>query len=166
MNLPSVGVRIGNGRGGFEMDVHSEPVSAATLPTAAASSHGDGPYIPNEDGSEDPRARKRLWSAEQRVQIVLESLRGKQPNTQICRRYEISEPTLYKWRKLFLEGGKAFLAGAGPASIQRVAEENRQLRQMLLDLSIAYHRLQSNGSKAGERSGDPSRAEFAVRRAR
>ncbi|MBP1685013.1 MAG: Transposase [Deltaproteobacteria bacterium] len=142
--------RRSSGEGSFKMDMSGAPVFAAAIPPAAASSHDDGQPTPTTAGVAAQTARKRLWSAEQRVQIVLESLRGKQPNTQICRRYEISEPTLYKWRQLFLEGGKAFLSGAGPASVQRIAEENRQLREMLLDLSLAYHRLRSNASKPEE----------------
>ncbi len=139
-------------RESFKMDISGAPVPAAALPAAEESSYGDAQPTPTAPRMAAQLTRKRPWSAEQRVQIVLESLRGKQPNTQICRRYEISEPTLYKWRQLFLEGGKAFLSGAGPASVQRVAEENRQLREMLLDLSIAYHRLRSNTSQPEDRT--------------
>jgi len=148
------------------MDLSRTPFAADALPAAEEISCSDGLHHPHAAGSDEPMVRKRLWSAEQRVQIVLESLRGKDPNRQICRRYEISEPTLYKWRQLFLEGGKAFLSGAGPATVQRIAEENQQLREMLLDLSIAYHRLRTNRSKAGEPAPATSRQNLQSRRAR
>ena len=85
-------------------------------------------------------SRRRAWSAEQRLEIVLQSFRGTEPNTEICRRNHISEPTLYKWRQLFLNGGKSFLADTG-AGVRALVEENQQLKEMLVDLSSAYRRL-------------------------
>jgi transposase-like protein len=143
------------------MDLSSTPICAVAVAAGNESRHAGGQPTPSTAGMADPITRKRHWSAEQRVQVVLESLRGKQPNTQICRRYEISEPTLYKWRQLFLEGGKAFLSGAGPASVQRIAEENQQLREMLLDLSLAYHRLRSPRSELRKQSPGPQRGKVA-----
>ena len=41
-------------------------------------------------------------------------IRREEPAAKIARRYGISEPTLYRYRDLFLEGGKAGIAsGAG-----------------------------------------------------
>jgi transposase len=90
--------------------------------------------------------RRRLWSAEQRVEIVLQSLKGQEPNTSICRRYRISEPTLYKWRNLFLEGGRLFLSSSGPSGVKALSEEIQTLKQMVVELSMAYRRLQASRS--------------------
>jgi transposase len=125
---------------------------AFTAPGIEAQTKGNDRPSCDSARSVDRMGRRRLWSAEQRAQIVLQSLKGKEPNTQICRRYQISEPTLYKWRQLFLEGGMAFLSGTGSSSVKQLQEENRHLREMLLDLSIAYHRLRSARSKSGEAS--------------
>jgi transposase-like protein len=84
--------------------------------------------------------RAKLWSAEQRFEIVLQSLRGEEPNAEICRRYRISEPTLYKWRQLFFQGARIFLGDSG-SSVKQLAEENQRLKEMVVDLSLAYRKL-------------------------
>jgi transposase-like protein len=96
---------------------------------------------------------RRLWSTEHRVEIVLQSLKGQEPNTRICRRYHISEPTLYKWRNLFLQGGRVFLGSLAAPNVKALIEENQALKQMVADLSMAYRRLRAARSRptAGSR---------------
>ena len=66
----------------------------------------------------------------QRREAVLILLRKEDTAAAIARRYQVSEPTLYRWRDEFLAGGEAALSkGRGKADAQQA--EVRQLKQQL-----------------------------------
>ena len=56
------------------------------------------------------RARRR-FSAEEKIRIVLEGLRGEESIAALCRREGIASNLYYRWSKEFLEAGKKRLAG-------------------------------------------------------
>lgn len=56
--------------------------------------------------SQIKRATRRKFSADEKIRIVLEGLRGEIPIAQLCRREGISASIYYKWFKEFLEAGK------------------------------------------------------------
>jgi transposase len=57
------------------------------------------------------RATRKQYSAEEKVRIVLEGLRGEESIAALCRREGIAESLYYNWSKEFLEAGKKRLAG-------------------------------------------------------
>ena len=52
------------------------------------------------------KSTRRRFSAEDKIRIVLEGLRGETPISDICRREGIAASVYYKWSKSFLEAGK------------------------------------------------------------
>ena len=56
------------------------------------------------------RARRR-FSAEEKIRIVLEGLRGEESIAALCRREGIAANLYYRWSKEFLEAGKKRLNG-------------------------------------------------------
>ena len=52
------------------------------------------------------RATRRKFSAENKIRIVLEGLRGEVAISEVCRREGIAASVYYKWSKSFLEAGK------------------------------------------------------------
>ncbi len=57
------------------------------------------------------RATRRKFSAEEKIRIVLEGLRGEETITALCRKDGINQNLYYRWFKVFLEAGKKRLAG-------------------------------------------------------
>ena len=57
------------------------------------------------------RATRRHFSAEDKIRIVLEGLRGEDSIAELCRREGIVQNLYYRWSRDFLEAGKKRLAG-------------------------------------------------------
>ena len=57
------------------------------------------------------RATRRRFSAEEKIRIVLDGLRGEDSIAELCRREGIAQSLYYSWSKEFLEAGKKRLAG-------------------------------------------------------
>ena len=57
------------------------------------------------------RATRQHYSAEEKIRIVLEGLRGEDSIAELCRREGIVQGLYYSWSKEFLEAGKRRLAG-------------------------------------------------------
>ncbi len=52
------------------------------------------------------RATRKQYSAEEKIRIVLDGLRGEETIAELCRREGISQGLYYSWSKEFLEAGK------------------------------------------------------------
>ena len=74
------------------------------------------------------RATRKQYSAEEKIRIVLDGLRGEATIAELCRREGIAESLYYSWSKEFLETGKRRLAGdtARSATTSEVKDLKRQ----------------------------------------
>ena len=87
------------------------------------------------------RATRKHHSAEDKIRIVLEGLRGEDSIAAICRREGIAESLYYSWSKEFLEAGKKRLAGdtarsATSDEVKALRRESRDLKEALADLTL------------------------------
>ena len=81
------------------------------------------------------RATRKQYSAEEKIRIVLEGLRGEESIAALCRREGIAESLYYSWSKEFLEAGKKRLAG--DTARQATSNEVKALRAEARDLKEA-----------------------------
>ena len=87
------------------------------------------------------RNTRRKHSAEEKIRIVLEGLRGEDSIAELCRREGIAQSLYYKWSKEFLEAGKSRLAGdtkrqASSEDVDDLRVENEQLKQLVAELAL------------------------------
>ena len=89
------------------------------------------------------RKTRRIFTAEQKILIVMEALRAETSIAELCRKHAIQESTFYKWNKEFIEAGKKQLSGdtfrqATTEEVSQLREENRKLKETVADLVIRY----------------------------
>jgi transposase len=87
------------------------------------------------------RNTRKKYSAEEKIRIVLEGLRGESTIAELCRREGIAQSLYYKWSKEFLEAGKQRLAGntkrqADSEQVNGIKQENEQLKQLVAELAL------------------------------
>ena len=89
------------------------------------------------------RATRKHYSAEEKIRIVLEGLRGEDSIAELCRREGIAQNLYYRWSKDFLEAGKKRLAGdtARAATSDEVNDLRREA--MALKEVVAYLTLEN-----------------------
>ena len=81
------------------------------------------------------------YSAEEKIRIVLEGLRGEESISALCRREGIAQNLYYSWSREFLEAGKRRLMGdtkreATSGEVVSLRKENNQLKELVADLSL------------------------------
>ena len=101
------------------------------------------------------RATRKQYSAEEKIRVVLEGLRGEDSIAEICRREGIAQNLYYRWSKDFLEAGKKRLAGdtARAATSDEVKDLRREataLKEVVADLTLENRLLKKSVTADGE----------------
>src|ERR1700758_3337808 len=101
------------------------------------------------------RATRRHFSAEDKIRIVLEGLRGEESIAELCRREGIVQNLYYRWSKEFLEAGKKRLTGdtARAATSDEVKELRREasaLKEVGGELTLENRLLKKTAIGVGE----------------
>ena len=103
------------------------------------------------------RATRKQYSAEEKIRIVLEGLKGEYSIAELCRREGIAESLYYSWSKEFLEAGKGGLAGDTERSASTGEVKEQSFEGALLTTPD-----RRNGSILINASSRPERQRFTL----
>ena len=115
--------------------------------------------MPPKDSAEKAvRDIRRKFSAEEKIRIVLEGLRGEESIASLCRREGIAANLYYRWSKEFLEAGKKRLLGdtqreATSSEVVDLRKENARLKEVVAEQALggvsASRQRQTSSSNRG-----------------
>ena len=95
------------------------------------------------------RKTRRKFSAEEKIRIVLDGLRGESSISELCRREGIAESLYYNWSKDFMEAGKKRLAGdavrqANSTEVKALRAEARDLKEVVAEQTLELRLLKQS----------------------
>ena len=114
------------------------------------SQKSDSPKPSSERLVRDIRcATRRHYSAEEKIRIVLDGLRGEHSIAALCRREGIAESLYYSWSKEFLEAGKRRLAGdteraATTGDVKDLRRQAKELKEVVAEQALELRLLKKS----------------------
>ncbi len=86
---------------------------------------------------------RRIFTAEQKILIIMEGLRAETSVAELCRKHNIAQSQFYSWNKEFMEAGKKRLNGdvvreATSDEVLDTKKENARLKEIVADLVVRY----------------------------
>jgi transposase len=115
---------------------------------------------PEKVVSEIRRKTRRRFSAEEKIRIVLEGLRGEESIATLCRKEGLAPNLYYRWSKEFLEAGKKRLVGdttreATATEVVALRKENARLKQVVAE-TVLENRLLKKSLTAADLDNEAS----------
>ncbi len=101
------------------------------------------------------RATRKQYSAEEKIRIVLDGLRGEDSIAELCRREGINQNLYYRWSKEFLQAGKKRLAGdtareATTDEVKGLRGEAVELKEVVAELTLENRLLKKSMIGTGD----------------
>ena len=81
-------------------------------------------------------AKRRTFTPDFKAKVVLEALRGETSQAELCRRYNLSEQQLSKWKQQVVENVATLFASTDQQSSE-AAERITHLEQLVGRLTVA-----------------------------
>ena len=82
------------------------------------------------------KRKRRTFTPEFKAAVVLEALRGKTSQAELCRRYNLSADQLSKWKQQLLENASSLFESTDKTS-KDDAERIAHLEQLVGELTVA-----------------------------
>ena len=95
------------------------------------------------------RATRKQYSAEEKIRIVLDGLRGDATIAELSRREGIAESLYYSWSKEFLEAGKRRLAGdtsraTTSTEVKDLRRQSQELKEVVAEQALELRLLKKS----------------------
>ncbi|SMO89376.1 transposase [Ruegeria faecimaris] len=95
------------------------------------------------------RATHKQYSAEEKIRVVLDGLKGEDSIAELCRREGIAQSLYFSWSKEFPEAGKKRLAGdtaraATSTEVKDLRREARDLKEVVVEQALELRLLKKS----------------------
>ena len=80
--------------------------------------------------------KSRKWTNQQKLQIILEGLKGHINIGELCNKHEISQGQYYKWRDQILNSADKIFIADNDKEKNRLKRENTRLKTVIGDLTV------------------------------
>jgi transposase len=95
------------------------------------------------------RATRKQYSAEEKIRIVLDGLRGEETIAELCWIEGIAQSIYYKWSKEFMKAGKRWPAGdtalaASSGEVTSLRREARELKEVVAEQTLEHRLLKKS----------------------
>ncbi len=80
--------------------------------------------------------KKRNWTNQQKMQIVIEGIKGNISVAELCNKYELSQSQYYKWRDLVFEGADRVFVPDPYKEKERMRKKINKLNQHIGELTV------------------------------
>lgn len=81
--------------------------------------------------------KRRQWSSQEKLKIILEGLSGQIEISRLCQKYQIAQTQYYQWRDQLLKyGNQAFEQKNVTKKEQYLSQENVKLKRIIGDLTV------------------------------
>ena len=81
--------------------------------------------------------KRRKWTNQQKLQIVLEGIKGKVSIAELCNKHQITQAQYYQWRdRLLQQGAKVFDLGGANKQEERLRDEVKSLKALVGELTV------------------------------
>ena len=131
-----------------------EERTGQTDPVRVETESGESPEprrgeTPRQQIRKAKQASRRRFSAEEKVRIVMEGIRGEEAVSELCRRERLHTTVYYRSLKDFLEAGKQRQRGdtlreAGADEVQALQEENGRLKHLVAEYALEVRTLRKS----------------------
>jgi len=80
--------------------------------------------------------KRRVWTSQQKLQIILDGIKGSVPISELCNKYEITQGQYYKWRDLFLNSADKVFTVDPDKEKERMRQKIARLNQHIGELTV------------------------------